>query len=178
MCIRLRVVGCALCVALFLSPPGASAAEEDSGAINALPEYTVEHFGQYRLYAACKPVKLIIDHASPAALQVGLTEQTARLTAEAFLRRALIAMVPEPQPAFMRTVVFFGDSKVGTEITVHFMKMLWDALSNQSGYSSTWSHTILVPYGQNNKDQYLSALSHLLKNFIKDYTAQNAKPCL
>ena len=174
---RLLVASGALCVGLLLYQPSLATVDPLFRS-TAVPGYSVEDFQQYRLYAACKPTKLVIDHTSPAAHQAGLTEEVTSLVAESFLRRANIAtLMSEQEPAWMRTVIFVGDSKVGTEITLRFMKMLWDALSNKPGYSSTWDKTVIVPYGQDTNKQFLSALSGLLKSFIVEYAEQNTAAC-
>ena len=176
----MRTIGTALGLSLglfllFIAPAG--------GAVDPLyrkaepsPEYTDADYSRYQLFAVCRPIEVNVGLRSPAAVRLGINEDSLYSLVVVRLQDAQIQTAAPDVTISLRAEVQLVDRGPLTQAQLDFLKTLFDPISQQAGYSPTWSSTVAFPITED-RTGFLKALAALLDQFIADYQTVNAVPC-
>ena len=128
----------------------------------------------FELWNACKPTRLVVEDLSSDAAEIGLTEERIETLTRSRLRAARIyGNILSETHLYVRVSV---TSRAFTT-SVEFHKNLFDPISEENNYASTWQSGSFVGTHGQNAGFILQGLSELVDKFIDEYLRVNAEAC-
>lgn len=138
-------------------------------ALPALGQTDTERFG---LFAACRPMAVVVGDLSTDASEIGLTEGSIQTAAESRLRAARLYQSESPINALLVEISVVGSA---FNIDVDFVKWVRDA-HGKIGIARTWGTETTGTHGRSG-NYIMSALSQDLDKFILKYLQVNEAEC-
>lgn len=141
--------------------------------LSASGQSEADRFG---LFADCKPMGLIIGDLSADAIDVGLTAESIKASAESRLRSARLYKNRQPD-ALLLIFIRVAGSAYGIEI--EFFKRVTDEYERR-GVARTWSTGSIGTIGRSSgysENYIMSTLSQHLDKFILKYLQVNEASC-
>lgn len=130
----------------------------------------------FKLFNACRPMKLVVEKLSPDAQAVGLTRERIQLAAESRLRAA--RLYTESTEKANDTYLYVYIHVVGHAFTtiVSYYKLVTDLVNNSNGLATTW---IADSTGTHSEDAsfIIQGLSSHLDEFLAGYLRVNESAC-
>lgn len=130
----------------------------------------------FQLWNACRPTDLLVEGLDNDAAEIGLTKERIETLARSRLRAARIYgnILPGPSETYLYVRVSVVSRAVTT--SVEFKKSLFDPISEESNYASTWQSGSVGTHGED-AGFILQDLSEHVDKFIDEYLRVNAEAC-
>ena len=147
-------------LAIFASPAGGAAAQDVSG------------FDRFRLFNECRPMDLIVESLHADAAEIGLTEESIQAAVESRLRSARLYDA-DAGPFLSVDVDIAGP---GHSISLRYLKLLYDPVSEESRLAPTWESGSFGTHG-GDAAYILSILAGQMDRFLVEYLRVNESAC-
>ena len=131
-----------------------------------------EELDRFALFAACAPMRLVVERLDADATEFGLTEDAIRNAAESRLRSARLYDAQGQQVLYIAVRVHGYLAR----ITLHYNKLLHDALTGGREYAPTWIDGSIGVY-LGDTGSVVSELGLLLDRFLVEYLRVNEAAC-
>ena len=134
-----------------------------------------EELDRFALFADCAPMRLIVERLDADATDIGLTENVIRNAAESRLRSARLYDAQGQQVLYI-VVRVHGYLGYLATVTLHYNKVLHDALTGGREYAPTWIDGSIGVY-LGDTGSVVSELGLLLDRFLVEYLRVNEAAC-
>ena len=130
---------------------------------------------RFKLFNACRPMKLVVENLTPDAQAVGLTRERIQLAVESRLRAA--RLYTESTEKANDTYLYVYIHVVGHAFTiiVSYYKLVTDLVNNSNGLATTW-----IAEGTGTSEDagfIIQGLSGHLDEFLAGYLRVNEPAC-
>lgn len=129
---------------------------------------------RFKLWNECAPIRLVVEGVDRNEIAMGLTEEVIITTVRSRLRAARL-YTGEEQVSEPYLYVNINTVKSAFSISFSFEKVLFDPISRQTNYATTWREGA---DGRGDAGYILSAgVSRLTDTFIDEYLRVNEEAC-
>ena len=129
---------------------------------------------RFKLWNECAPIRLVVEEVDRNEVAMGLTEEVIITTVRSRLRAARL-YTGENQVSEPYLYVNINTVKSAFSISFSFEKALFDPISGQTNYATTWREGA---DGRGGADYILSAgVARLTDTFIDEYLRVNEEAC-
>ena len=165
-------MGYALGLLLLVCLSTSSLAEFSPTQVQA--DYDEDDYIRWQLFVNCEPINLEIEMKSAEAHRLGWTKSYLHKTVKTSLHEVGI-YTDDFTPSHVEVIV--RDREFGSmQVSVSFMKMMWDPITKLPGPAVTWDFDMNFPPGQPRR-HVGSTVSLALDKFIAAYFRANKVAC-
>ena len=135
-----------------------------------------EAIDRFKLFTNCAAVELVIENVNSDAdaKKIGLTDKSIQMTVESRLRSARI-YASELKDNYLYVNINVGKTAFG--ISLEFHKKVFDSISQDSWYATTWDTGATGTHGNQGANFILSSLSEFVDEFLVEYLRANEEAC-
>ncbi len=130
---------------------------------------------RFELFAACKPMHLVVERLPSDASKIGLTREAIQAAVESRLRSARI-YEPTRSALFLYVNVNVVGRAHSHSIALEFNKRVHDPLSGITSVATTWQTGSIGTNG-GYAGNVLSSVSEHIDEFLVEYLRVNEKAC-
>ena len=147
--------------------PGLALAQDDG---------RVAPLDRFKLYNACRPIVLVVEDVSYDAFAIGLTKDRVKLATESRLRAARLYTEDSAKATYAWLYVTANVYRAAFSLTVEYRKRLFDPVSGETWFATTWNKSITGSHGDN-PGFIVQDLSEKVDKFLVEYLRVNEKDC-
>ena len=127
----LRLVGGPIVALLVLTAPTSVGAEGVSSS------------DRFKLWNACEPISLVVEHLNDNAVKIGLTREAITTAVRSRLRAARLYSSESKTYLYVHVNTLSGTRLASYSVNLEFKKRLLDPkLNGQEGYATTWDRKL------------------------------------
>ena len=132
----------------------------------------ITDFKRFRLFADCRPMRLVVEDLPGGVLKIGLTKEAIRAAVESRLRSARLYDSRASHYLYVNVNV----AGRAFSISLEFNKRVRDILSGDTGRAATWNRGSTGTHG-GNANYIVSSVSRHMDKFLVEFLRVNEKAC-